>query len=168
MLDNNEVWMDINGYPGYQVSNMGRIWSAKSQRYLKSYRNNSGYLQVTMTACNGKQKKELVHRLVALMFIPNPNNYPCVNHKDENKTNNIETNLEWCSRSYNINYGTCLERIGKSNSKPVRCIETGVVYASGKEAAAALGTSADIVSKVLNGKSRCKTANGYHLEFANN
>lgn len=106
-----------------------------------------------------------MHRLVALAFIDNPNNYPCVNHKDENKENNTLTNLEWCDRSYNINYGNRNEKAGKKIGKPIRCIETGVIYPSGKACAEDLGTSADIVSKVLHGKSRCKTANGYHLEF---
>lgn len=164
---NMEVFKDIKGYPNYQVSNLGRVWSKKRQIYLKPCKINNGYLTVSLSAINGKFKRELIHRLVALTFIDNPNNYPCVNHKDENKENNTVTNLEWCTRSYNMNYGTCAERIGKSNSKAIRCIETGVIYPSGKEAAKALGTSADIVSKVLHGKSRCKTANGYHLEFVN-
>lgn len=162
-----EIFKDIKGYPNYQVSNLGRVWSKKRQIYLKPLKNNSGYLQVCLTAINGKLKRELIHRLVALTFIDNPNNYPCVNHKDENKENNTQTNLEWCSRSYNINYGTCAERIGKSNRKAIRCIETGVIYPSGKVCAEALGSTPDIVSKVLNGKSRCKTVKGYHIEFVN-
>ena len=52
-------------------------------------------------------------------FIGNPNNYPCVNHKDENNANNSADNLEWCTQKYNMNYGTCPERIGKANSKSV-------------------------------------------------
>lgn len=162
---NMEIFKEIQGYSKYQISNKGRVWSKKRQIYLKASKNNSGYLQVSLSADNGKIKKELVHRLVALVFIPNPNNYPCVNHKDENKENNTETNLEWCSKDYNMNYGTCAKRIGKGNCKPIRCIETGVVYASGVEAAKAFHTSADMVSKVLHGKNRCKTINGYHLEF---
>lgn len=163
--NNMEIFKDIQGYPNYQVSNMGRIWSKKRQIYLKPYKNNSGYLTVCLTAINGKIKRELIHRLVAIAFLDNPNDYPCVNHKDENKENNQLTNLEWCDRSYNINYGSRNERASKAIGKPVRCIETGIIYPSGKACAEALGTSADIVSKVLHGKSRCKTANGYHLEF---
>ena len=162
----NEIWKDVKGYEErYQISNMGRVWSKNRQIYLKTQQNNSGYLYVRLCANNGKCKTELIHRLVAINFIPNPNNYPCVNHKDENKHNNTLTNLEWCSKSQNINYGTRNERVGKKNSKAIRCIETGIIYSSGVEIAKALGTTPDIVSKVLHGKSRCKTANGYHIEF---
>ena len=120
-----------------------------------------------LPSINGKYKRELIHRLVALTFIDNPDNLPCVNHKDENKENNVVSNLEWCSRSYNINYGTRNERASKALSKAILCIETGEIFTSGKECAESLGTSPDIVSKVLHGKSRYKTANGYHLKFVN-
>ena len=163
---NTEVFKDIKGYPNYQISNLGRVWSKKRQIYLKPHKNNSGYLSVVLPSINGKYKRELIHRLVALTFIDNPNNYPCVNHKDENKENNSASNLEWCDRSYNINYGSRNEKVGKKNEKPVKCIETGIIYNSGKEAAKALGTTPDIISKVLHNKSRCKTANGFHIEFA--
>lgn len=59
-----------------------------------------------MIAINGKAKHEKIHRLVALAFIDNPNNYPHVNHKDEDKNNNSVSNLEWCDIKYNNNYGT--------------------------------------------------------------
>ena len=165
MLENKEIWKDIKGYPNYQISNYGRVWSKSRQIYIKPHKNNSGYLQITITAINGKQKRKLIHRLVAIAFIDNPNDYPCVNHKDENKENNMVTNLEWCSRSYNINYGSCREKISKGNSKPIRCIETGIIYSNGIEAAKELDTTPDMVSKVLHNKSRCKTIHGYHLEL---
>lgn len=163
---NMEIFKDIKGYPGYQISNMGRVWSKKRQIYLKTEKITNGYFQVCLYAINGKSKRELVHRLVALAFIPNLNNYPCVNHKDENKENNNASNLEWCDRSYNINYGSRNEKAGKKIKKPIKCIETGIIYNSGVEAAKALGTTPDIISKVLHNKSRCKTANGFHIEFA--
>ena len=62
-------------------------------------------------------KTYTVHRLVAQAFIPNPNNLPCINHKDEDKTNNAVWNLEWCSYSYNINYGTARDRRAKTRGK---------------------------------------------------
>ena len=100
-MENYEVWKDIKGYPNYQISNMGRVWSKTSQRYLSQSKNNKGYYQVHMIAINGKDKLELVHRLVALMFIDNPKGYPEVNHIDRNKENNYFSNLEWTTRSGN-------------------------------------------------------------------
>jgi len=68
---------------------------------------------------HGKEKRFLLHRLIAIHFIPNPNNYPEVNHKDENKLNNDLDNLEWCTRKYNTNYGTCPNRMGLSKRKAI-------------------------------------------------
>ena len=99
-----EIFKDIPQYGGkYQISNYGRVWSVISQKYLKSSPV-KGYLRVSMIAPNGKRKDEFIHRLVALTFLDNPNKYPCVNHKDENKLNNNVDNLEWCSWQYNNTY----------------------------------------------------------------
>lgn len=111
-----EIWKDIIGYEGlYQVSNFGRVKSFKfgKERILKPGTNKYGYLIVILCK-NGKVKHFYVHRLVAEAFIPNPHNYPCVNHKDECKTNNNVNNLEWCTYTYNNNYGTKIERISKN------------------------------------------------------
>jgi len=67
-------------------------------------------LRIELTDRDGDRKKFPVHRLVASTFIPNPNNYPQINHKDEDKTNNSISNLEWCTAKYNINYGTWINR----------------------------------------------------------
>ena len=113
-----EIWRDIPGYEGiYQVSNLGRIKSLPriiicSNGYKKNYgskilkfsSDKNGYSKVALCKfC--KQRSFLVHRLVAELFVPNPNNYSEVNHKDENKSNNCSNNLEWCTRKYNVNYG---------------------------------------------------------------
>lgn len=111
-----EIWKDILGYEGlYQVSNFGRVKSLKfgKERILKPGINKYGYLHVVLSK-NNKQKNFYVHRLVAEAFISNPHNYPCVNHKDENPLNNNVENLEWCTASYNSNYGTRNERMSKS------------------------------------------------------
>lgn len=121
-----EIWKDIAGYENlYQVSNLGRVRSL--DRILNHWRGGkrlrkgcviktadfkNGYKYVTLCK-DGKLKKYLVHRLVAFMFLQNPNNYPCVNHKDENPSNNNVDNLEWCTQRYNINYGTRNEKISK-------------------------------------------------------
>lgn len=104
-----EIWKDIPNYEGlYQVSNLGRVMSlhsygGNSSRIMKPCGNGTGYLKV-MLCKNLQQKQYLVHRLVAMAFIPNPNNYDFVNHKDENKMNNCVENLEWCTKSYNSIY----------------------------------------------------------------
>lgn len=111
-----EIWKPILNYEGlYEVSNWGRIKSFKfgKERILKPGTNKYGYLIVILCK-NGKVKHFYVHRLVAEAFIPNPHNYPCVNHKDECKTNNNVNNLEWCTYTYNNNYGTKIERISKN------------------------------------------------------
>ena len=120
-----EQWKDIIYEKDYQISNLGRIKSFKwgKERILKQSQCMNGYYYVNLSK-NGIVKNYFVHRLVAEAFLPNPNNYPCVNHKDEDKSNNIVSNLEWCDVKYNTNYGTRNKRIGKSNtngklSKPV-------------------------------------------------
>lgn len=104
-------WKDVEGYEGlYQVSDEGEVKSLKyrgsNKEYILSNRKvTKGYMQVILWK-NRKSKTFMVHRLVAQAFIPNPNNYPQINHKDEDKTNNKVENLEWCTNEYNHNYGT--------------------------------------------------------------
>jgi hypothetical protein len=123
-----EIWKDIKGYEGlYQVSTLGRVRSVsrevidsigrhsiKEGRIL-SLRNSTqtGYPTTNLTK-DGKCASFNVHRLVAEAFIPNPNNLPCVNHKDESRNNNIVSNLEWCSYRYNNTYGTAVKRRNES------------------------------------------------------
>lgn len=102
--------VDIKGYEGlYAVTKDGQIWSYRSNKFLSSHISNSGYMRVHLSK-NNVGKNYSVHRLVAEAFISNPKNYPCVNHKDENKLNNNVDNLEWCTNQYNLNYGTLTER----------------------------------------------------------
>ena len=132
--DRVEVWKDIKDYEGlYQGSNLGRARSldrwVKSingsvrfckGRILKPCTTKDGYLLVNLCK-NGKIKSFLVHRLVAEVFIDNPDNLPQVNHKDENKLNNNAENLEWCSSSYNINFGTRNEKVAEKNTNGKQC-----------------------------------------------
>lgn len=119
-----EIWKDIKNYEGlYQVSNLGNVKRIKfinnkvqkqKEYLLKPLKN--VYLQVALSK-NGKVKRKNIHRLVAEAFIPNSNNYNCVNHKDENKHNNNIDNLEWCTHKYNMNYGTIKNKISQSHKK---------------------------------------------------
>lgn len=125
-----EIWKDIKGYEGlYQISNLGRVKNYErkvricrrgyeglrihKERIMKPSINNRGYAFVSLCK-DGKYKTKFVHRMVAENFISNPNNYPCVNHKDENPLNNSIDNLEWCTYAYNNAYGGRNERISKS------------------------------------------------------
>lgn len=127
-----EIWKDIKGYEGlYQISNLGRIKSLErkiirqhsttmllKEKILKQ-QNMNGYKIVRLSK-NNTIKQYLVHRLVAVAFIKNPNNYKEINHKDEDKSNNKLDNLEWCSHNYNINYGTGNERRKQTELKTKR------------------------------------------------
>ncbi len=95
---------------GYIITTTGKIYSLKRKKMLKPWENDKGYLVVGLYD-NVGMKNLKVHRLVAEAFIPNPNNYPQINHKDENKENNNVENLEWCDSKYNINYGNHNQRV---------------------------------------------------------
>ena len=120
-MTEDEIWCPIKGYESlYEVSDKGRVKSIGygKDRILKLLRDRGGYLHVYLYK-NGEKKMYLVHRLVAKTFIPNPDNLPEVNHKDEDKTNNSVQNLEWCDRKYNLNFGTRAQRQAEKLSKPV-------------------------------------------------
>lgn len=120
-----ELWKDIKNYEGlYQVSNLGNVKSVDRYVYAGDNSNHkyqhikernlklSGgnkYIQVRLCK-NGKIKAFLVHRLVAEAFIPNPDNLPCINHKDENPKNNQAENLEWCTYKYNNEYNGRIDK----------------------------------------------------------
>lgn len=109
---------DIKGYEGlYAVTPEGEVYSYKSKKFLVPRIRNK-YLCVTLCK-NGKRKTYYIHRIVSEAYLPNPENLPQVNHKDENKTNNCLQNLEWCSAKYNNNYGTHIEKISNSLKKPI-------------------------------------------------
>lgn len=106
-----EIWKDIKGYEGlYKISSLGRVWSCRSNKELKQKQSKYGYMKVNL--CVDKINKTYnVHRLVAESFIPNPNNLPQVNHRNEDKTCNIVDNLEFCSAKYNSNFGTHKDKL---------------------------------------------------------
>jgi hypothetical protein len=174
-----EVWKDIKGYEGlYQISNIGRVKSFKYNhiigKILKPKNDRKGYLFVSLWI-NGKEKHCRVHRLVAEAFIPNPNNLPEVNHKSEKKFENYvwinedgtidldKSNLEWCDRLYNINYGTGVER----RQKPVKQMtldgQVVAIWPSASEAGKN-GFTATSIWSCCNRK--IKTHNGFKWQYA--
>ena len=167
----------------YQVSNLGRVKSLArtsfhpkgyiaqyKEKILKQSFERNGYVRVGLSK-NGKVKSYYVHVLVAEAFIPNPDNLPEVNHIDENKMNNKVDNLEWCDHNYNSNHGTRAERISEANtnnvkvSKPVLCVETGIVYPSVHEAGRQMNLDFSEIARVCRGYRNRKTAGGYHWKF---
>lgn len=119
----NEIWKPVKGYEGlYEVSSHGRVRSLGRTVICRKggerlfppkemvFNIAQGYLYLTLRDRDKNGRKHKVHRLVAEAFIPNPDNLPCINHKDEDKLNNNVDNLEWCTVKYNTNYGTSLQR----------------------------------------------------------
>lgn len=177
-----EIWEPIPEYEGYyEVSNTGKVRSvtrtiifnktnAQHIYYGKelSLNKRGDYLRVCLTK-NGTKKYFDVHRLVALAFLPNPGNLPIVNHKDENKTNNCVNNLEWCTYSYNTNYGTGIERQIRKTSRPIIMCDKEThepikEFPSLAEAARSLGmASHGNISMVLNGTR--PSASGYWWKY---
>lgn len=170
-----EVWKDIPNYEGlYQVSNLGRVKSfRKSTKYhceseyiLKPSLANNGYCQVTLYD-NTVRHKFLVHRLVAEAFLPNPNGYPQVNHKDENPLNNAVNNLEWCTAEYNNAYGTARIRMIETTSIPVEQLTIDgrviAIYRSARIAAEIIGVARSSLSYAITKGSNCK---GYFWRYS--
>lgn len=170
-----EIWKDIQGYEGmYQVSSHGRVRSL--DRIVVRPNGNGDYfakgkiIYVVLTKWgynevhlhkDNKTKIYKVHRLVAQAFIENPNNLPCVNHIDENKTNNNVSNLEWCTYKYNNNYGTKKNRQGEKNknennpnSHKILCVNTGEIFGCIKFAAEKYNISRQTISHCLNGRQK--------------
>ena len=118
-----EIWKNIEGYEGkYQVSNLGQVKSMIGQeKVLHPKKHRNGHLQIGLHK-DKKRTTMYIHRLVAQAFIPNPDNLPCVNHKDENPNNNNVDNLEWCTQKYNCNYGTRVDRIMETKKQQYKKI----------------------------------------------
>lgn len=159
MVDNQiiEIWKDIPSYEGlYQVSSLGNVKSLYREYYcgnyptkriklesiLKSAIRKDGYINVVLTK-DGKSKSFFTHRLVAIAFLCNDNGSKEVNHKDFDKSNNNLSNLEWCSRKYNINHAAKADKMGRKLGKHgmaniVLDTNTGIFYMCAKEAAKAI------------------------------
>ncbi len=154
---------DIPGYEGlYAATEDDKIFSYKKKNFIDPHSYSHGYKQIQLWK-NGKATNYRWHRLIAMTFIPNPDNLPQVNHKDENKENNSVENLEWCTQEENVNHGTRNERAASKNRKRVKCVETGETFESVNAAAAKAGVCANTMSMHLHGHK--KSCAGYHWEF---
>lgn len=183
MFINMEKWKDVIGYEGlYQISNHGRVkhltqihknrfGECTKQEHIVGYKGSNGYMYVVLHK-NNKPHTVTIHSLVAKAFIPNPNGYDCINHKDETRDNNIVENLEWCDKSYNNNYGTIKERRSiimnahPSTSKKVVCTQKDgkeVFYPSARFAAKQLGINPSNIINCCNGKQ--KTCKGMKFSY---
>lgn len=145
----------IQNFPGYTITDSGDVWSyrGKTPRSLAKIKDKDGYLTVGLSDADGQHMLK-IHRLVAKHFIPNPYNYPQVNHKDEDKTNNHVSNLEWVSVSQNVNYGTRNNKVRQANSKPVVQVFPDGSYmrfSSAREVAKHYGISPSSVTHVCRG-----------------
>lgn len=159
-----EIFKDINGFDGdYQISNLGRVKSLKKPNsiILKPGLNKPGYKFVILTK-HGVQTNHMIHRLVALHFLPQSDK-TVVNHLDENKLNNCVDNLEWCTHKENLHYGTGLQRMGLAHGKPItNGIET---FTSANDAERRTGVKRGNIRRVLHGYNNSKTAGGYQWSF---
>lgn len=164
---NGEIWMPIDGYPSHEVSNKGRVRNKKSNRLLKTYIR-SQYKTVSIRKPNNKIAETLrVHRLVAMAFISNPNQYPHVNHIDGDKMNNNVENLEWCTPSMNIKHAFRIglkKPIDHPNKRPVMQIDKNgnVVSEYPSIAEAFRQTGIRHISDVARSQ---KTAGGYYWKY---
>lgn len=163
-----EEWRDIpETYGLYQVSNLGRVKSLHHfhgffEKIMRFDETDGGYYQVTLSVF-GKKARYKVHRLVAMLFIPNPLNLPQINHKNENKKDNRAENLEWCDAKYNVNYGTSLARRIETIGKKVLCHETGKRFPSCAETGRQMGIDYSHIAKCCRGI--LKHYKGYHFSY---
>ena len=169
-----EVWKDVKGFEGlYQVSSLGRVKSVRRNRLLCFHDTSNGYLQVHFHR-DGKAVYEYVHRVVAKAFLPDPlPEQTEVNHKDENRHNNVASNLNWCTRSENHKWGTCQQkqhdtkaRNGKTKPVVMSSLSGSVVavYPGLHAAERATGISRVCISRCCKGT--VATANGYVWRYA--
>ena len=170
------VWKSVKGFEGlYEISTTGKVRNAKGETLKQRIKRTpcTCYKLVSLWKDGGYHTK-YIHRLIAEAFIPNPNGFEFINHKDEDGTNNAIENLEWCTREYNVNYGTARKRQaaklkGRESEKRISVLQYSLDgefmnwYPSITEAAKDCETSTGAISAACNGKR--KTAKGYTWKY---
>ena len=163
---NKEEWRQVVEHQNYEVNQFGEIRHKQRKHILKPRSNNGGYLYVNFKI-NGKNTNFAVHRIVANAFIPNPNGYTEVNHKDYDKTNNRVENLEWVNSSQNKIHAFLKKENKESRGKAVNQFDKNgnylASYSSVSEAAEEMGCSIAAISNCCLG--RTKTSQGYRWSF---
>lgn len=171
MNNTGEVWLQVPDYPLYEVSNLGRVKSNNLRNHNKPLimsvsPDKDGHLKVRLSK-DGKAKNFFVHRLVASAFIPNPKDFPVVNHKDENPANNHVENLEWCTVKENTVYNQMPKRRASSLRRPIAQLDdTGNVirvWESRSEIVAETGFKGSNITRVCQGQRR--QAHGYGWRY---
>ena len=155
-----EIFKVIKEYPIYSISTEGRVMKNATRKIMKPSMKPNGYLSINLFTSDGRRKKELVHRLVAMTFIPNPERLPAVNHIDRVRQNNKVSNLEWVTHKENTYKSSSPKRIR------VKSLKTDYVaeFASVRDACKELSLTQSNVSACLH-KSRQRTHRGYIFEF---
>lgn len=161
-----EIFLTIRNFSDYKISNWGRVFSKKRNTFITGKPNTQGYYQVRLSNKDG-YKDVLIHRLVAEYFVPNLIMGTQINHKDQDKTNNKWSNLEWCDPKDNINHGTRTIRAVESykrNRNFIICqydLDGNLIaeYNTPKDAALAVGGRTDSIRWALDGK--LKTSYGF-------
>lgn len=141
----------IKDFPDYKVDEYGNVYNRHDEK-IKPELTKNGYLRVSLNNDSIKRKHASIHRLVAETFIPNPNDYPQVNHKDFNKQNNKVDNLEWCTPLDNLNYSGIIDKASIAKFQKVKCEETGEIFDSVKDACDKYGLHHSNIVACCNGR----------------
>ena len=139
-----DMWKQIDEFQNYEISDRGEVRNIQSGKVLKPWIGVGGYVYINLTNGHGKPMPKRLHRLVAKAFVPNPYNKPQVNHKDGDKTNNCADNLEWVTKSENMNhaYRTGLQRTTRNGKvRSVVCLNDGKFFSTISEASEYYGVS---------------------------